>query len=734
MTVSSTQRRRIGAAVCTILLAAQLAACGGGGSGSPSSSAPPPVNNNPPTNPPTDPNTPTNPPTDPSTPTNPPTDPNTPTNPPTDPNGPPTTPTTPVTPKSKVTLTGTVTDAPIANAVVTATVGGETFTVTADANGNYTLPIEIDTTAVAEFVTLTARGVGAQEYVEFTSLAGSFQVLLNAAGSDETLSSSENFATQITNVSTATAVFLKQVNNGNPITSDAALQTLSGQINAQDVLDLAAAIKLVVDDPSNYSMPSGQTSILALASDATARQLFINDVVQQNPSAFAAAQLAIATDPALAQPVNLEGLEAITTALMSTDAGFTFNYTGRILHFDLNPNGTGFAQSETFDQPFTWTLNGSTIEVTYNQPVTTESFDTEYCPNDDAVRQVRAEYVNSGAKVTFLSNRAVTITSSSNVTYTDCSQLQPRVKTETVARTVLSELDLQPITTEELAGNVQTLYVYDAAQQKVTADIAELNPDGTGTTRLLGLTFTWAVDEESGRLVQVSFSDGSYAEYGSFRDVDDIVTDIYWEVRTPNDGPVYAGAGASVFADPENPVELTAEDVPGRYFQFGVGDEATGDARLQGFRLRFDADFLGAQENDSINEQDEVVLDNEVSRASNRFRWSVSDDSIYVHRTFDTSAHTQACEVGAPNCIIYDERRIVPLAAVPVGVNTTRIYWLEERRFDDLVVTNSTPTSRLVRFYDKPSEQAAQGFGFRKSRVAAPPTKQRVLLRGSQLR
>jgi len=604
--------------------------------------------------------------------------------------------------------------------------------VTADASGNYTLPIEIDTTAVGEFVTLTARGVGAQEYVEFTSLAGSFQALLNAAGADETLSSSENFATQITNVSTATAVFLKQVNNGNPILSDAALQTLSGQINAQDVLDLAAAIKLVVDDPTNYSMPSGQTSILALASDATARQLFINNVVQQDPSAFAAAQLAIATDPALAQPVNLEGLEAITTALMSTDAGFTFNYTGRILHFDLNPNGTGFAQSETFDQAFTWTLNGSTIEVTYTQPVTTESFDTEYCPNDDAVRQVRAEYVNSGAKVTFLSNRAVTITSSSNVTYTDCSQLQPRVKTETVARTVLSEEDLQPVTTEELAGNTQTLYVYDAAQQKVTADIAQLNADGTGTTRLLGLTFTWEVDAETGRLVQVSFSDGSYAEYGSFRDVDDVVTDIYWDVHTPN-GSVYTGAGASVFADPENAIELTADEVPGRYFQFGVGDETTGDARLQGFRLRFDADFTGAQENDSINEQDEVVLDNEISRASNRFRWSVDDDSIYVRRTFDTSAYTQACEVGAPNCIIYDERRIVPLAAVPVGVNTTRIYWLEERRFDDLVVTNSTPTGRLVRFYDKPSsELAAQGFGIRKARVTAPPTKQRAFLRGAQ--
>lgn len=148
MTVSST-KRRIGA-VCTILLAAQLAACGGGDSDSSSPSTPPPVNNNPPTNPPT------TPPID------------TPTTPPSDP------PTDPAPATSKVTLSGTVTDAPIANAIVTATVGDQTFTATADANGNYSLPIEIDETDAGEFVTLTARGVGDQSYVEFKSLAGSF--------------------------------------------------------------------------------------------------------------------------------------------------------------------------------------------------------------------------------------------------------------------------------------------------------------------------------------------------------------------------------------------------------------------------------------------------------------------------------------------------------------------------------------------------------------------------------
>ena len=687
MTVSSTWRR-IGA-VCTILLAAQLAACGGGND-LPSSSTPPPVSNNPPSTPPT------NPPPEPDT--------------------------------VAVTLTGTVTDAPIANAVVTATVGSETFTATADANGNYSLPIEIAAANAGLFVTLTARGVGDQSYVEFISLAGSFQSLFDQAGEDETLSSSENFATQITNVSTAEAVFLRQANGGQPITTDGALQTLSAQINAQDVLDLAAAIKLVVDDPTNYSMPAGQTSILALASDPTARQLFINGVYEQDPSAFAAAQLAIAEDPALAQPVNPTQLSSFTTALMSTDAGFTFNYTGRILHYDLNADGTGFAISETFDQPFTWQVEGSTLRVTYTTPVETVSYDTEVCNGN--TRQVEAHYVSEGASITFLNPRTVTITTVSDVTYADCSSLEPRVDSETVARTVLTLDHFLPIDTQELAGNTQTIYVYDGVQEAVVADIADLNADGTGTTRLLGLSFTWSVDEESGKIVRAEFNDGSVAEYLSFRDIDDIASDIYWEVRTPNDGPVYMGAGASVFSDAEYAVDVTAEAVPGRYYQFGIGEETLADANLKGFRLRFDADFMGAHEYDLVGEDGTVSVDDETVHSYNGFRWAIEGDSIVVRRTWDTVAQVETCAVGAANCMVYDERRIVPLAA-----DGDRIYWLEQRRFNNQTgVTINTPATRLVRFYDYEPLAAPVTFGSQKTQMQLPPSKQRALLRGPQLR
>jgi hypothetical protein len=687
MKLHSFRSSRLLGAVCTVLLAAQLAACSGGSGSSPppSTPTPPPSGGSPPTNPPPAPTT------------------------------------------VSLTLSGTVTDAPIANAVVTATVGDETFTATADASGNYSLEIEIEEANAGAFVTLSARGVGDQAFVEFTSLAGSFQALATQAGSDDTLSSTENFATQITNFSTAEAVFLREANGGQPVTSDALLQTLSSAVNAQDVLDLAAAIKLTVDDAANYPMPAGQTSILELASDPAARQQFVDDVYEQDPAAFANTQASIVHDAGLAQPVEPQQDHSFTSVLLSTDPNFSFNYSGRVLHFDLYEDGTGSVQSETFDQSLTWTVEDSTIRVTYDTPVETVSFDTENCVGGGGVRQVEAHYVAEGATIAFLSERTVAVTTTSDVTYADCPSLAPRADVSTEARTILTMDHLQPIDAEELHGETDTIYVYDAAQQAIVADIAVLGADGTGTTRLTHQSFTWGVDE-SGKLIAVEFADGTTAEYGLLREIDAISSDLYWEVRTV-DGPVYTGAGASIFADPEYPAEFTAEDVPGRYYQFGMGDETVVDARLKGFRLRFDANLMGSHEADHIDENDQLVTIDSSQRASDGFRWTVEDGEVVVRRTFDLVLQQETCLYGDADCLLYDERRIIPLA-----MDGNRVYWVEVRRFDLQGVTASTPASQLVRFYDYEPLSEAATVGASKTRAARSAQKSRALLRGPQLR
>ncbi|HEY6642514.1 hypothetical protein [Povalibacter sp.] len=686
-------------AICALILATQLAACGGGDGNDttppPSGSGEPPVTPPPPPPPPPPPAT------------------------------------------VSLKLTGKVTDEPIANAQVTATVGSQTFSATADATGAYSLDIEIEEANAGDFVTLSARGVGAQSFVEFTSLAGSFQSLLSAAGSDEILSSTESFSTQITNVSTAQAVFLVQANGGQPITSEAALSSAAVGVNAQDVLDLAAAIKLAVDDAQNNPLPAGTTSILALASDATARQTFINEVYENNPSAFAAAQVAIARDPDLAQNDGVVqrylDSEGFTTAMLSTDGLFSFNYSGRIAHFDLYADGTGFENSETYDQPHTWTRDGSTIEVTYSTPVSTISYDTVNC--NGTVAQFEAHYVSNGVDLTFLNERTVTITTTSQISYPSCPSLDGP-KTSTVARSVLSMDNFKVIDVEELKGNAQTIYVWDSGQSAVVADVAEIYADGTGRALITGQDFTWELSadggpEAEGKIIAAQF-DGWTAEYLSFRDIDELSSDLFWEVRVGNDGDggVYMGAGASVFADPEYAVTFTEQDVVGRFYQFGKGDETSGDARLGGFRLRFDANGMGAQENDYIDGNGNVQLD-----ASAAFRWAIATGpvgvEVVVSQTYNTAINSYNCAVASANCIVFDERRIIPIVA-----DDNRVYWMEVRRSAPSIgttVADDTAPTQLVRFYDyEPFAEAASLSA--KPKLGASRTKQRELLRGASQR
>src|SRR5262245_5671818 len=137
------RRKGLAAAICTLLLASQLAACGGGGNDA-AAPTPPPTGDGPPPPPVGD---------------GPP--------PPTGDNPPPPTggggPSEPPAPtKVSLRLEGKVTDEPIANAAVTARVGDEEFSATADATGAYSIAIEIDEADQNAFITLTARGVGEQ--------------------------------------------------------------------------------------------------------------------------------------------------------------------------------------------------------------------------------------------------------------------------------------------------------------------------------------------------------------------------------------------------------------------------------------------------------------------------------------------------------------------------------------------------------------------------------------------
>jgi hypothetical protein len=78
-----------------------------------------------------------------------------------------------------------------------------------------------------------------------------------------------------------------------------------------------------------------------------------------------------------------------------------------------------------------------------------------------------------------------------------------------------------------------------------------------------------------------------------------------------------------------------------------------------------------------------------------------------------------------PNCTLYDQRRIIPLA-----MEGSRVYWIEERQTAFGPISASTPKTRLVRFYDY--EPFATGEG--KIRLPGPQNKARAFVRGATRR
>lgn len=591
---------------------------------------------------------------------------------------------------SRLTLTGTVTDAPIANAVVTATIGSQTFTATADANGNYSVEIAIEESATAGFITLTAKGAGSQSYVEFTSLAGMFSALKTQAGSDSILSNSENFATQITNVSTALAVLLQQANNGQPVTSQTLIDTLSPTLNGQQVLELAAAIKLLVDEADDYPMPSGQTSMQALLANTTVREQLVADFYEQDPTTFKNTQNAIVGDSTLTQPVTTATLPASLMAASLTDNdGPTYGDSDRAVAYTFNSNGTGTAASGTWHRNMTWSISGGSVDVVYDNAVVDQlGVYTAICPELDGDYSPVGypEFYNvAGAKLTLLSGGVLATTETRQITSRDCGPY-PVTEVVTIARTVLNADDFLPIDIAELRDSTRTLWVYNTPYDQlgyptvsIMPDVAELHANGTGSTLTFGKQFTWSLDS-SGRVVEVTFDDGVTAKFRSVRELDDVATDVLYEFTLPTGRRV--DAGPSLQVDPQ--LAFTRENVTGHHYRYGIGGgpDVPGS---KGFRYRFAADGSGASEFEMVDSGGNLVVQDGLD-----YRWEIEGDDLTLQYT-----RPDNCDLIEPSCVLYRDARIIPIAR-----DGARTYWFGSWRYGQPLISDGFMRQNLIAYYD----------------------------------
>jgi hypothetical protein len=303
-------------------------------------------------------------------------------------------------------LAGRVVDEPIPNATVKVSIGGFDFVTNADANGNYVL--DIAALRGDAFVTLTATGTsptGAP--VRFYSLVGEIVRLAGAAGSDGVLTRDESNQVNVTNLSTAQFVLLTDANDGNPVDTDQELLPLTQSVDITELLQLAAVIKLVVDE--GVPLPAGVSDPLGLISDPAALETF--------KASLAPDQLDLAIDAVSQDPNLVPGYRA---GALPNNYSLVFASAPGTIRSNLTPLGLlslsgGTSGDAVFidsdannDDRWTWSLQNGDIVLDKVVPETVTYFDVNpACTAQgmnvtETVTQARLHMLQDGAGVDYV--------------------------------------------------------------------------------------------------------------------------------------------------------------------------------------------------------------------------------------------------------------------------------------------------------------------------------------------
>ena len=272
-----------------------------------------------------------------------------------------------------VVLQGTATDAPIANATVTANVGIARFLATADANGNYALPIA---GSGGTLVQLNAFGKGAQSQVQLRSTVGGIDQVRAQAGNG-VLTRDENNQVQVTQLSTAQAYLLYFANGSQDLVDQDDLDLVAGSIDVNSLTQMAAAIKLVADGA--YPLPAGVNDTYALISDPDALAQFVNDVAADDPAAIDNAIQQTLADADVVVPVEESDFVGTMNLIQEfgTPGTVSTGYIqGERLQLDADGTGTDYATVVNPDPGIAWSFDGSALHIVADNPMPTLNYVT----------------------------------------------------------------------------------------------------------------------------------------------------------------------------------------------------------------------------------------------------------------------------------------------------------------------------------------------------------------------
>lgn len=423
-----------------------------------------------------------------------------------------------VTVAKEMSISGRVIDAPIANAELVVTVSDVSYFTTADDDGFYTLDIRfVDET---QLPVIYANGIAAnnQEFVDLSSTLDSLENLYEAAGEDKILDRSEASGTYVTNLTTASQSLISS-EAPFPKTSDELSNALAA-IDPTELLEIAAVIKLIIDDP-NYSLPEETPKIRGFIGNRYVYNSFVENVKANNPEVLTNMVAEILADENLvANSTDVPGFYVMSEPIKR---GFVSQGL-KVMFF--NQDGTGKVVNHIYDPetfagdniPFTWDARDTGyISIVYDEPLVTTHYDNVRNLTDDT-EIIEAYETFEGGQVEFTrsitAQRFKTILSGARNTLTNNIEditvdYVPigigaetfQIPTEQIEREYQAsyingdKLEFLEITEEDVVGNwafpVIATFNDDIQNANYASDLITFNADHTFSGRLSQVEGTW---------------------------------------------------------------------------------------------------------------------------------------------------------------------------------------------------------------------------------------------------
>ncbi len=268
-----------------------------------------------------------------------------------------------------VTVTGFVTDMPIANATVILSVNGQQFQAPnpTGADGSFQVDIESDDPDAL----VLCEAFDPNGPARFSALLDNFAGLQEDAGDDGVAEE-----VNITNVTTAQYLLAQEIAADGSIDSLEELEEVAEQIDPNELLELSAAIKVVVDSVQGTVLPDEFEDVQELAQaiiDETTT--FLADIETVNPGILEETIEEVITDGFATVEFAAEDIPGVYVDTEGDDLMVLFaDGTGYSAEEEVFQDVSGVLVDEVLVEAVTWSLTDTgSLEIVFTE---TQNVDT----------------------------------------------------------------------------------------------------------------------------------------------------------------------------------------------------------------------------------------------------------------------------------------------------------------------------------------------------------------------